>query len=201
MKRIRSRDGEWPVSSDTVQSVQLPARARGDDKRYLTLVREFALPPGTYDLRLVLSDSAGTAGAMFSRDDIPVIAGREPNLSDLVLLSDGNQGATRIIEGESVRLSPTFTPGRARFVQIGFVLTGFAERDVPVTVRVTEVGKNETEPRIAVTFTERPVSDRDFRTHRLGVERLGDGAWDLSVSITLPDGSTITRSQRMVVNR
>src|SRR5690606_11054616 len=33
--RIRGTDGEWPVSSDEVQSLELPVRARGDKERYL----------------------------------------------------------------------------------------------------------------------------------------------------------------------
>lgn len=198
--RIRGRDGVWPVSSDTVQSVPLPARARGDDQRYLTIAREFAVPPGTYDLRLVLSDSAGTTGAMYSRDGFVVIGGGTPDLSDLVLMPDGGQGAARSIEGESVHLSPTFTPDNARFVRVGYLLTGFADRDVRVTVEVREAGKDD-EPRIAVTFMERPATDRDFRTQRLGIARLGDGAWDLRVSIALPDGNIVTRTQRMVVRR
>lgn len=70
-----------------------------------------------------------------------------------------------------------------------------------VTVRITEAGVPDAEPRIAITFTERPVSDRDFRTQRLALERLGNAAWDLSVSVLLPDGSTVTRTQRMVVRR
>jgi hypothetical protein len=200
--RIRGSDGEWPVSSDTVQSLSIPARTRdGDNGRYLTLVREFAVPPGSYDLRVVLSDSAGTTGAMYSRDSFTMIGGSGPNLSDLVLMPDGSQGAVRSIEGESVRISPTFTPGNARFVQLGYLLTGLADRDVRVTVQVTEAGKEGDTPRISVTFPERPDSDRAFRTQRLGLERLGTGAWDLSVSVVLPDGTTVTRMQRMVVRR
>ena len=149
---------------------------------------------------MVLSDSAGTTGAMYSRDGVTVIRGSSPNLSDLVLMPDGNQGAARMIEGEPVRISPTFTPGNARFVRVGYVLTGFADRDVRVTVEVSEAGKDD-EPRIAVTFTERPATDRDFRIQRLGIERLRSGAWDLRVSVPLPDGTTVTRTQRMVVRR
>jgi hypothetical protein len=200
--RIRGLDGEWPVSIDSAQSLSLPVRSRdGDNGRYLTLAREFALPPGTYDLRLVLSDSAGTTGAMYSRDGFVMIGGESPNLSDLLLMPDGAQGAARTIEGNPVRISPTFTPGSARFVQVGYLLTGFAGQDVRVTVAVTEVGKADGVPRISVSFSDRPSSNREFRTQRLGLERLGNGAWDLTVSALLPDGTTVSRVQRMVVRR
>jgi hypothetical protein len=200
--RIRGHDGVWPVSSDMYQSLPLPPRApEGEGGTFLTLVREFAVPPGSYDLRLVLSDSAGTTGARYSRDGFTMIRGSTPNLSDVVLMPEGAQGATRAIEGVPVRISPTFTPGAARFVQVGYLLTGLAGRDVRVTVQVTEVGKGDGEPRIAVTFTERPTSDRDFRIQQIGLERLRNGAWDLTVSVPLPDGTTVTRTQRMVVRR
>lgn len=200
--RIRGHDGVWPVSSDMHQTLTLPPRAsEGDGGKFLTLVREFSVPPGSYDLRLVLSDSAGTTGARYARDGFTMIGGASPNLSDVVLMPEGGQGAARAIEGVPVRISPTFTPGAARFVQVGYLLTGLAGRDVRVTVQVTEVGKGDGEPRIAVTFTERPTSDRDFRVQQLGLERLRNGAWDLTVSVPLPDGTTVTRTQRMVVRR
>jgi hypothetical protein len=200
--RIRGHDGVWPVSSDMYQTLALPpTTAEGDAGKFLTLVREFTVPRGSYDLRLVLSDSAGTTGAKYSRDGFSMIGGAAPNLSDVVLMPDGAQGAARTIEGVPVRISPTFTPGAARFVQVGYLLTGLAGRDVRVTVQVTEVGKGDGKPRIAVTFTERPTSDRDFRIQQIGLERLRNGAWDLTVSVPLPDGTTVTRTQRMVVRR
>jgi hypothetical protein len=200
--RIRARDGAWPVSSDSVQSLILPMRTgEGDEGKYLTLTREISVPPGNYDLRLVLSDSAGTTGAMYSRDGFVMIGGESPNLSDLLLMPDGAQGAARTIEGNPVRISPTFTPGSARFVQVGYLLTGFAGQDVRVTVAVTEVGKADGVPRISVSFSDRPSSNREFRTQRLGLERLGNGAWDLTVSALLPDRTTVSRVQRMVVRR
>jgi hypothetical protein len=200
--RIRARDGAWPVSSDSVQSLILPMRTgEGDEGKYLTLTREISVPPGNYDLRLVLSDSAGTTGAMYSRDGFVMIGGESPNLSDLLLMPDGAQGAARTIEGNPVRISPTFTPGSARFVQVGYLLTGFAGQDVRVTVAVTEVGKADGVPRISVSFSDRPSSNREFRTQRLGLERLGNGAWDLTVSALLPDRTTVSRVQRMVVTR
>lgn len=200
--RVRGHDGVWPVSSDMYQTLTLPPHtAEGDGGKFLTLVREFSVPPGSYDLRLVLSDSAGTTGARYARDGFTMIGGATPNLSDMVLMPEGGQGAARAIEGVPVRISPTFTPGGARFVKVGYLLTGLAGRDVRVTVQVTEVGKGDGEPRIAVTFTERPTSDRDFRVQQVGLERLRNGAWDLTVSVPLPDGTTVTRTQRMVVRR
>jgi hypothetical protein len=125
----------------------------------------------------------------------------QPDLSDLVLMPDGVQGAARTIEGKPIRLSPTFTPGSARFVQLGYVLQGFRGQDVRVSVQVAEAGEGDAEPRIAVTFAERPETDRAFRVQRLGLDRLSNGAWDLTVSVQRPDGTTATRTQRMVVRR
>src|SRR5690606_38222872 len=152
--RIRGRDGSWPVSSDSVFAVALP-QVGNDRDRYLTLVREFALPPGEYDLRLVLSDRAGATGAMYARDGMAIVDGAEPNISDLVLIPDGGQGASRLVENEALHLSSTFTAGSARFVRVGYLLTGLGERDARVTVRVTPAGDRESEKSVvAVEFTD-----------------------------------------------
>ena len=62
-------------------------------------------------------------------------------------------------------------------------------------MRVTAVGDGDHEPEIAVGFVERPESDHEFRVQRLGIENLGKGAYDLSISMQLPDGRTVTRSK------
>jgi hypothetical protein len=78
-------------------------------------------------MRLVLSDSAGTSGAMYARDGFAMIGGADPNLSDIVLMPDGAVGSARTIEGSAVRISPTFTPGSARVVNVGYLLTGLMD--------------------------------------------------------------------------
>jgi len=164
------------------------------------VTREYPLPPGRYDLRLVLSDSAGRTGAMFSRDGMAILpAAPSPGLSDLILLADGPHGASRIIEGEEVRLAPTFAAGKAPAVQLGYVLQGLAGREVRVSVEVRKVGKKSDRPAIAVSTIERPEADRWYRSQRLVIGRLGDGAYDVTISVPLPDGTIATRTQRMLV--
>jgi hypothetical protein len=121
-------------------------------------------------------------------------------LSDIILLPDGAQGAVRQIEGTSVRLSPTFTPGASRFLQVGYLLHELAGQEVRVAVEVTDLEKAGS-PVVSVSFVERPLTNRDFRTHRVGTEQLKSGAYDLTVTLTLPDGTTQSRVQRMLVRR
>lgn len=199
--RIRDVGGGWPVVEDSVQRVTLPPpAARKDAGVYLTLVREFGVTPGTHDVRIVLADTAGRAGASFGRTGIVVLDDDRIGLSDIILLPDGRQGAARQIEGTPVRLSPTFTPGGARFVQVGYVLHELAGQEVRVSVEVTDPEK-EGAPVVSVSFAERPGTNRDFRTHRVGTEQLKPGAYDLTVTLSLPDGRTQSRVQRMLVRR
>jgi hypothetical protein len=85
-------------------------------------------------------------------------------------------------------------------VQIGYVLHELAGHDVRVSVEVTEPDK-ERAPVVSVSFAERPGTNRDFRTHRVGTAQLKPGAYDLTVTLTLPDGRTQSRVQRMLVGR
>ncbi|MDX2208033.1 MAG: hypothetical protein SFU57_10345 [Gemmatimonadales bacterium] len=202
--RIRGEDGFWAVSSDSLSAIELPAQGpkgdQDDKERFATVTREYPLPPGRYDLRLVLSDSAGRTGAMFTRDGMAILpAAPSPGLSDLILLADGPHGASRIIEGEEVRLAPTFAAGKAPAVQLGYVLQGLAGREVRVSVEVRKVGKKSDRPAIAVSTIERPAADRWYRSQRLVIGRLGDGAYDVTISVPLPDGTIATRTQRMLV--
>lgn len=201
--RVRTTSGEWAVSTDTVQQIGLPARVdkNTDKDAYLTLIREVPLGPGTYNLRVVLSDPDDRAGAMYARDGFTMIGpGTAPGISDLVLIPDGGQGAARQIEGNPVRLSPTFTPGGAQFVQVGYILTGLAGQEVPVSVTVIKQEKDKPEvTMVSVAFTDRPTTDRDFREQRVGLASLKSGAYDLVVRATLPNGSIAERRQRLVV--
>jgi hypothetical protein len=199
--RIRDVGGGWPVVEDSVQRVTLPApTARNDAGVYLTLVREFSVTPGNHDVRVVLADTGRRAGASFGRSGIVVLDDDRVGLSDIILLPDGAQGAARQIEGTSVRLSPTFTPGASRFVQVGYLLHELQGQEVRVSVEVTSP-EEERAPVVSVSFAERPGSNRDFRVHRLGVAQLKPGAYDLTVTLTLPDGTTQSRVQRMLVRR
>jgi hypothetical protein len=197
--RIRGRDGTWPVSSDTQSTLALPSLAAAGDDALLTVVREYPLAAGEYDVRLVLSDAAGTTGAIYSRDGLTILDPGAPGLSDVILMPDGAFGAPRSVEGESVRIGPTFTAGTATTLRLGYVLTGLREESVRVRVEVTKVGDARRRPAIAVTFPERPDRDRSFRTQSLDVRQLDTGAYDLSVTLELPDGATQTRTQRMLI--
>jgi hypothetical protein len=199
--RVREAGGGWPVVQDSVQRVTLPPpAAKADAGVYLTLVREFSVTPGTHDIRVVLADTGGRAGASFGRTSIAVLDDGHAGISDVIMLPVGGQGTARQVEGTSVRLSPTFTPGASRFVQIGYVLHELAGHDVRVSVEVTEPDK-ERAPVVSVSFAERPGTNRDFRTHRVGTAQLKPGAYDLTVTLTLPDGRTQSRVQRMLVGR
>lgn len=120
--------------------------------------------------------------------------------ADLALIPDGGQGAARQIEGTPVRLSPTFTPGGAEYVRVGYILTGLAGQKVPVSVTV--IRREEDKPEetmVSVAFTDRPTTDRNFREQRVGLAALSSGAYDLVVRVTLPNGSIAERRQRIVV--
>jgi hypothetical protein len=199
--RVRDARGGWPVVEDSVQRVTLPPpAAREDAGVYLTLVREFSVTPGNHDVRVVLADTGRRAGASFGRSGVVVLDDDRVGLSDIILLPDGAQGAVRQIEGTSVRLSPTFTPGASRFLQVGYLLHELAGQEVRVAVEVTDLEKAGS-PVVSVSFVERPLTNRDFRTHRVGTEQLKSGAYDLTVTLTLPDGTTQSRVQRMLVRR
>ncbi len=196
--RIRSRDGTWPVSSEFLGTVALPASvADPGEGGIATLIREYPLPPGTYDLRLVLSDSAGTTGAMYSRDGMVVLGGTDTGISDLVLMPTAGQGASRNIEGVPVQLAPTFTAGPSPSVDVGYVLQGFAGVTPRVTVEIRKLDSYDDDAALALTFDEQPGEDRQFFVRRIDVSRLGNGAYD----VTLPDGSIATRTKRMLVRR
>lgn len=199
--RIRSRDGAWPVNSDSIAAVALPPPTPREDGSFATLIREYSLPPGTYDLRVVLSDSAGTTGAMYSRDGMVVFGVGEAGISDIVLMPDPGKGAAREIEGEPVRLSPTFAAGPAHSVALGYVLQGFAGNAVKVTVEISKVDTDDDRTALALAFDEQPARDREFLIRRIGIERLSNGAYDVTVSVPLPDGSFARRTQRMLVRR
>jgi hypothetical protein len=199
--RVRATDGAWAVSRDTVERIALPAMASTGRGAYLTLIRDVPLAPGQYDLRLVLSDTAGRAGALYARDGIVVVggaAGAAPGLSDVVLMPDGGQGGAWRIEGMAVHLSPTFTPGGAAYLRLGYLLTGLAGESVPVSVSVVRPGEAERAV-VSVAFVDRPPTARAFREQRVGVAGLGRGGYDLVVRATLPDGSVAERRQRIVV--
>ncbi|MBA2292696.1 MAG: hypothetical protein H0W15_09620 [Gemmatimonadales bacterium] len=199
--RIRNAANEWVVSLDTIRRYRLPPAPKGvPADAYLTVMLEVPVPAGTHDVKLVLSDTTGRIGAEYFRAGV-VVEERSATvgLSDLILLPDGEQGAAATIEGTPIRLSPALTPGRAKFIGIGYILTGAAGRDVPVSVTVTEVGKERDAPAVQVAFVDRPQSARDFRTQRVGIAELKKGVYTLQLSAEVEPGSRLVRRQVLVV--
>ncbi|MEO7353613.1 MAG: hypothetical protein ABIZ70_04600 [Gemmatimonadales bacterium] len=199
--RIRNAAKEWVVSLDTIRRYRLPANAKSAAAdAYLTLMLEVPVPAGTNEVKLVLSDTTGKIGAEYTRTGLVVESPTAAaGLSDLVLLPDGGQGAASSIEGTPVRLSPSLTPGRAKFIGIGYIITGAAGKEVAVSVTVTEIGKEKDPPAIQVTFPDRPPTARTFRTQRVGISALKKGVYTLQISAEVVPGTRLVRSQLLAV--
>ncbi|MES2304103.1 MAG: hypothetical protein V4558_01275 [Gemmatimonadota bacterium] len=199
--RVRNAAKEWVVSIDTMRHFRLPALGNGSNlDGYLTALLEVPLPGGAYEVKMIVSDSAGRVGAEYSHSGLVIGDPDAPmDISDLVLLPDGEQGAPTAIEGNPVRLSPALSPGRAKFVGLGYILSGAAGRDVPLTVTVTQVGKDGVAPAVTVRFVDRPPTARAFRTQRVGIGSLKSGSYELRVTAELSPTVKVERTQRLVV--
>ncbi len=109
------------------------------------------------------------------------------------------RGTSATIAGQTVHLSPTFAPGTTQELEIGFVLAGLAGKDVPVAIAIRKLGDDSARTRFSVGSIEHPATARQFIRRRLGLKELDDGAYDLIVTATLPDGTTQERVQRILV--
>ena len=199
--RARPQGGGPETSRDTVRGLVLPAPGEVAREReaVVTLVDVIPLPSGRHDLRVVLSDPDERKGALYHRQGLDMLPAGRVGISDLALLAAGEHGSLGSLEGEAVRLSPTFAPGTTGELEIGYALTGLAGQDVRVSLAAWKVGDDSTRARITVASTERPSSDRQFIRRRLGLNELDEGAYDLIVTLTLPDGATQERRQRILV--
>lgn len=199
--RVRNAAKQWVVSLDTIRRFRLPSIVSDSTKdAFLTAMVEVPVPPGMHELKVVISDSAGRVGAEYSRGGMAVgDPAMATDLSDLVLLPDGGLGVPASIEGTAVRISPALSPGRARFLGVGYILTGAADRDIPLTVTVTQLGKVGAAPIVRLRFAERPESARAFRTMRVGIGALKSGSYELRVSAEFSPDRIVERVQRLVV--
>jgi hypothetical protein len=199
--RTRPQGGGPGTSRDTLRGLILPAPGEVAREReaVVTLVDVVPVPPGRHDVRVVLSDPNERKGALYHRQALDMLPAGRVGISDLALLAAGEHGSRGSMEGQSVRLSPTFAPGTTGELEIGYVLSGLAGEDVAVSIAAWKVGDDSARARITVTSTERPSSDRQFIRRRLGIRELGEGAYDLIVTLTLPDGTTQERRQRVLV--
>ncbi len=199
--RVRAPGQNAAVSEDRQRGLVLPPpMPEGREKEaVVTLVDEQAVPAGWLDVRLVLSDTLGQAGALYHREGMIVLGPGQPGLSDVILMPTQARGPSSTIAGQTVHLSPTFAPGATQELEIGFVLAGLAGSDVPVAIAIRKVGDDSARTRFSVGSTEHPATARQFIRRRLGLKELDDGAYDLIVTATLPDGTTQERVQRILV--
>ena len=149
---------------------------------YLTGQLAMRVGPGRYRLSAVLADSSGETGSLARRNSlhVPEVRAAELSMSDLVLGRTGSGQVWRA-GAQQVPLNPLNTYSKDGEVQVFYQLGGLVAGKTYATT--VEVGAPGRDAAVRVRFEETAESAETSVSRSIGLNRLDEGSYVLTVRL------------------
>lgn len=166
--------------------------------QYLFGLEQLRLAPGTWDVRLLVSEPGLEAGGAIGRIGVVVPASRTLSLSDLVLGREGSGLAWQSPTG-TVPLTPLDAFPPTGSAELYYELHGATpDRTYQTDIEVRGV-YNDAKGSVHLSFSERATASLVRARRSIGLSQLTPGQYRLTVTVT-EQGTGKTAVQRRLLN-